>query len=526
MRCNTERQTLTRTPTPQQASCIDAIQHHPLLKVEACAGSGKTSTLDMMAQATRVPSLYLGFNRVTAQEAAEKFPKHVTCKTTHGVAYAAFGSKLREKLSRPYGRYVNVAGTGSEIGKFYKLEGIILSDEVFLSSAYLGLLVKQTVAAFEQSADPEITSRHLPRGELLEIAKKAQANMDYTGAVILKAAKELWADRTNMNSPVLATHDTYLKMYQLAKPILAGFEVLYVDEFQDTTPCVLDIVLNQLPHMKVIVVGDARQAIYGWRGAVNAMKRVECESRQLTKSFRYGQRIADIATMVLEDDMVIKGNELIESVADLECVDRTKPHTRLFRTNAALLAAAVEEIQKGSAVCIETDVKDFVKLMQSALALEAGVLKNVKHDKLLPFQDWADLAVEAKNDPELSRLVRVVKEGKAAEWIRTLTVHVNSDNPLVTFTTAHKSKGREFDQVVIEGDFKSCYDENGKWVGLSEDEQNLLYVAVTRAIHRLEYNQTVAEYIGRKCALDRIYDRIVVSGIRYLEQDARDAIAG
>jgi hypothetical protein len=56
--------------------------------------------------------------------------------------------------------------------------------------------------------------------------------------------------------------------------------VLYVDEFQDTTPCVLDIVMNQHSNgMKVVMVGDARQAIYGWRGAVNAMKMVDAPTR-------------------------------------------------------------------------------------------------------------------------------------------------------------------------------------------------------------------------------------------------------
>lgn len=514
----------TRTPTPQQAACITAIVESRMLKVEACAGSGKTSTLDMMAQATPVASLYLGFNKVTATEATEKFPKHVTCKTTHSVAYAAFGSKIRDKLSRPKGRYVNVAGTGSEIGKFYKLTPIELCETVTMSSAYLGLLARQAVALFEQSSDDTLTKRHLPFGELYEIAQKSKANMAYTESVILGAAQRMWNDRTNVNSPVLATHDTYLKMYQLSKPVLAGFKVLYVDEFQDTTPCVLDIVMNQCNHMKVVMVGDARQAIYGWRGAVNAMKMVQCESRKLTKSFRYGQRIANVATHVLEGAMQIEGNASITSVAEFECVDRSLPYTRLFRTNSALLTGAVAEIQRGTKVSIEVDVKDFVKLMQSALALEAGDNKNVKHDKLLPFKDWCDMVLESKQDAELGRIVKVVKEGLVHEWIAVLSGHTNSPEPMVTFTTAHKSKGREFSQVVIEDDFKSNYNEDGKWVGLSEDEQNLLYVAVTRAIHKLEYNQTVAEYLDRAQAREE--EDYFDLGIQGLVKDVREAVAG
>lgn len=492
---------MTRTPTPQQLSCIAGAVDAALdlLKIEACAGAGKTSTLVMMAEALPVTSLYLAFNKVTATEGAEKFPKYVTCKTTHSVAYAAFGKQLAnaDKLSRPKGRYVNVAGTGSEIARYFKIPAIEHAREVVLSSAYMGLLVKLTVARFEQSADMSLTTKHTPYGDLVEKLNTSTFDLPQAQAVILHFAQQLWSERTNLRSCVLATHDTYLKQYQLSKPILAGFDVLYVDEFQDTTPCVLDIVMNQKGHMKIIMVGDARQAIYGWRGAVNAMKMVNAESRNLTKSFRYGQAVADIATTVLQGAMKITGNENIDSkVGFINIVDRGQAHTRLFRTNAALLSAAILEIGNGTKVSIEIDVKDFVKLLQSAVALKYGQMKDVKHDKVLPYTDWKEAMEESKHDSELKRVCKVVNDGQADQWIAVLENHKNSTEPHVTFTTAHKSKGREFSQVIVESDFKSCFNEDGEWVGLSEEEQNLLYVAVTRAINVLEYNSTVVEYIN------------------------------
>lgn len=516
-----------RTPTQQQVACIEAAKNLDLVKIEACAGAGKTSTLTMMAEALPVPSLYLAFNKVTATEGSEKFPKHVTCKTTHSVAYAAFGKQLYNKLSRPKGKYVNVAGTGSEIGRFFKIAPIRQGDEIVLSDAYLGLLVKTTVARFEQSADAEINIKHTPYGELMERFAQVTFDVKYAQKVVLDYARKLWAERIDLSSPVLATHDTYLKMYQLSKPVLAGFDVLYVDEFQDTTPCVLDIVMNQKGRMKIIMVGDARQAIYGWRGAVNAMKMVDAESRMLTKSFRYGQAVADIATVVLEGAMNITGNESIKSVVGLagQKVDTTQPHTRLFRTNAALLSAAIGEIRKGTDVSIEIDVKDFVKLLQSAVALRAGIKKDVKHDKILPYNDWDELAAEAKHDPELSRVSKIVMDGLAEKWIGILEVHVNSDEPHVTFTTAHKSKGREFSQVIVEGDFKSAINEDGEFVGLSEEEQNLLYVACTRAINVLEYNQTVVEYLMAAASNEAKYKEVVEGSIRRLKRDVQEAIA-
>ena len=523
---------MKRQPTPQQQSCIAAAVDETirLVKIEACAGAGKTSTLEMMAVELPVPSLYLAFNKKTADEGAERFPEHVTCRTTHSVAHEVFGIKLRRagKMERPKGRYVNVAGTGSEVARFFNIRPTEQAGEIVLPAAFIGLLVKITVARFEQSADDELSIKHTPYGELMEKFKTVTFDVKAAQAMILAYAKKLWAERINLNSVVLATHDTYLKMYQLSKPVLAGYDVLYVDEFQDTTPCVLDIVLNQHKHgIKVVMVGDARQAIYGWRGAVNAMQLVDAPTRSLTKSFRYGQAIADIATTVLEGAMKIEGNENIKSVVGFtDKVNKELPYTRLFRTNSALLGAAIAEIQKGTKVSIEIDVKDFVKLLVSASWLYEGVMKEVKHDKLLPYTDWAEMVEESKHDAELGRIVKVITNGQADEWIATLENHKNSDNAHVTFTTAHKSKGREFSQVIVEGDFKSAMDEDGKFVGLSEEEQNLLYVACTRAINVLEYNQTVVEYIkeARNRAVEGTFHREVGKSIRALERDVREAV--
>jgi superfamily I DNA/RNA helicase len=490
---------MSRTPTPQQQKSVIALAVEKVIKVGACAGSGKTSTLVMMAESQPVPSLYLAFNKVTANEAAEKFPKHVTSKTTHSVAYAAFGVKITEKLSRPKGRYVNVAGTGTEIARYYKIDQIEFDEGKMVSAPFIGLLVKGAVARFEQSADSSLQMKHVPTGELMDkLGLDTQVN--FVKQKVLAYAKNLWKERTDVRSPVLATHDTYLKMFQLSKPVFNGYEIVYVDEFQDTTPCVLDIIKNQMENgIKVVMVGDARQAIYGWRGAVNAMLSVDCPEFPLTKSFRYGQAIADIATAVLEGAMKIEGNENIESKAGLsDLIDESQPYTRLFRTNSALLYAAISEIRRGTEVSIEIDVKDFVKLLQSALALYRGDMKQVKHDKIIPYNEWDELIGEVKHDAELKRLAKVVQEGLAEHWIDTLESHVNSRSPHITFTTAHKSKGREFKQVRIEGDFKECYNEDGEWVGLTTEEQNLLYVAVTRAINVLEYNVTVQQFLNHE----------------------------
>jgi superfamily I DNA/RNA helicase len=490
-------------PTQQQLNCISAAKENDLLKIGAIAGSGKTSTLSMVAHELKQSSLYLAFNKVTALEAANKFPSHVTCRTTHSLAYAAFGSDLQHKLVRPQ-KYLNVAGTGGEIGKLLKLEAIDVGTEEkphTITQAFLGLLVKRTVAAFEQSADDCIHFKHVPKQELkLRAEKHPKLDVQKTCGIVLKAAKKLWEKRIDPDSHVLATHDTYLKLYQLSKPILP-YKVLYLDEAQDTTDCVLDIVKNQFGKMKVVLVGDSRQAIYGWRGAINAMDKIECTSLPLSKSFRYGQAVADIAMSVLDWKIDIVGNESITSTVGTNCLNTSEPYARLFRTNTELLTCAVSAIQNGKSVSIEIDVKDFVRLLQSAQALFEGDLKSVKHEKIVPYAEWAAIVEDADHDQELKRLVAAVMSGQAPVWISVLEGHEEPYNPQVIFTTAHKSKGREFKQVKLEDDFPSNYGKGGKWIGLDTEEQNLLYVACTRAINCLQYNQTVMEILEREKTL-------------------------
>lgn len=489
---------MAHTPTEQQQAAIDAlVAGEKILKIEAVAGSGKTSTLCLMANAVKVPSLYLAFNKVTATEAAEKFPSHVTSKTTHSVAYAKHGVALNKKLSRPKGGYVNVAGTGSEIARFFKIDSYTDHEtEVVFSAAHIGLMAKSAVARFEQSADAQLTDRHV---SVKEITDKFRGHCNGVATVkrlVFNLAKRLWAERIDLRSPVLATHDTYLKLFQLSNPVIEGYEIFYVDEFQDTTPCVMDIILQQAKHSRIVAVGDARQAIYSWRGAVNALAMLDAKTCWLTKSFRYGQAVAGIATSVLQNALVVEGHEGIPSVVGrFNVVDRTQPHTRLYRTNAALVLDAVEEIQRGTEIKIEADVRDFTKFLESAIALRSGNVKAVKHDSVLPFEDWEEFKQEGEVSPDIARVAKMVESGQADYVASVLSSHVDSRCPLVTFVTAHKSKGREWKQVIVESDFKSALDKAGDFAMLTE-EQNLLYVACTRAILKLEYNNTVEEILG------------------------------
>lgn len=547
-------------PTDEQNKVIELSMLHQCMKISAYAGAAKTSTLVMVANANPEPSLMLTFNKALADEARERFPDHVECRTTHSLAYGAFGAPLQHKLKRPQGAYKNVAGTGSEIAKYFKTGDFIYMlagerETRRIKAGGVGVGIKETVARFEQSADREMNYSHVsctPCDTLLLRDKNAMRKYKYS---VLEYAQKLWNLRTDLRSPVLATHDTYLKLFQLSNPDLSKYrvkngdfcQILYLDEVQDVNAVVLDIFLQQVDRMRLYAVGDQYQNIYGWRGAENGMLALDWIEASLSKSFRFGQAVGDLADIILATDGVIqtqvKGFEKLDTQVvhsfDLPDEFYNNSYTMLFRTNGALIQEAVRLLAGDKRVNLEIDVSDFTKLLESAIELFNGNMAKVKHEKLVQFENWSEFTVEADAvQGELVRVLKMVESGAVYRVLEVLRTHKNVSNPEMTLTTAHKSKGREWDYVVLADDFPSPIDKDGQWVGLQDGERNLLYVASTRVKVMLGYNQTVKELIKRASAaiqyeheitdeldIDELFKDYVGKQVRQLDRELRDCLA-
>lgn len=538
-------------PTDEQNNVVALSKIHRLMKISAYAGAAKTSTLCMVADQLAVPSLMLTFNKSLAVEAKERFPSWVECRTTHSLAYASFGAMLQKKLKRPSGPYRNVAGTGTEIAKYFKTGDFIYLVEGErearkMKAGGVGVAIKETVAKFEQSADDKIGYRHVSTTPCDQVLLRDAKSLQSFKYLVLSCAQKLWQLRIDVRSDVLATHDTYLKLYQLSHPDLSQYEVLYLDECQDVNAVVLDIFLRQQEKCRLYAVGDGYQNIYSWRGAMNAMLSLDWPEARLSKSFRFGQEIGDLADVVLAMDGVkqtqVKGWEKLSTY----CVPKEElseevwngQYTMLFRTNGALILEAVDLLEQGKTVNLEIDVSDFTKLLDSAIELQAGNMTKVKHESLVQFANWEECGIEATAvQGELLRVYNMVENRSVYKVLGVLSKHKNVANPDVTLTTAHKSKGREFDTVILADDFPSPYNQQGDWVGLQDMERNLLYVALTRTKKILGYNETVAAMINRcgmqtrydhdltsELDVDELFKEVVGKQVRQMDRELRDCL--
>lgn len=217
---------LSFTPTEEQYAIESGYKENRFVTIQAKSGSGKTSTLYMLANGTNDSILYLAFNKSMAEEARRKMPPNVMCRTLHSICYQRLPQNLRHKLSRPEGQYVNVAGTGSEIAKKFKIQNLIdKNGKVLLTRAMIGLMVKQTLAKYEFSDDEHIGHKHFPKVHMSDLKRKNINEQKLINEVV-KYAKQLWRERIDPKSETIMTHDTYVKLFELSKEDL-GYDIIF-----------------------------------------------------------------------------------------------------------------------------------------------------------------------------------------------------------------------------------------------------------------------------------------------------------
>lgn len=93
--------TNTYKPTHEQEQALQTALTRQSFKIVAYAGAGKTSTLKLIGDNLRGRGMYLAFNKAIANEATQKFPTHVNCRTFHSLAFRHTDRQISAKLQLP-----------------------------------------------------------------------------------------------------------------------------------------------------------------------------------------------------------------------------------------------------------------------------------------------------------------------------------------------------------------------------------------------------------------------------------------
>lgn len=454
-------------PTKEQQLIIDSARQRHNLAITAFAGSGKTATCMFVAKELIKPSLYIAFNKSIATEASEKFPIHVDCKTLHSLAYADIISP--NKMFKKVSGFVDT----KEVIQLLDKQLELLTDSEVLEVVYL---VTDVIRFFCQSASFSLEDFS---EEYLSEAYTSEQRAMYKPLVV-----QVWAAMTSKSSSLKMTHDVYLKLFQLSKPVLDQYEVIYLDEAQDSNPVSLDIFYRQT-HAQLVMVGDPYQSIYEWRGAINAFKTIPASfvRKELTESFRFTQEIADIAnklTYIAGNSIQIKGlfKSNLETSKAIIC-----------RTNASILTRLLSAVQNKDKVFVLADLQDLWSKMYHISALVGGAKPRYPNKSLVGFHSFDELKREAEHSAELRKLLNlslILASGRGTHAnIVSIKEVIVEDVDLADYTisTAHKSKGLEWESVELDDDMLDLEEEERPLAEVLREGQtlNLIYVAITRA---------------------------------------------
>lgn len=457
----------------QESHILTIITSRDNYAIQAPPGSGKTFLLLALARKMSGYGLNVSFNKILAIEAQQKFTQSVLCKTGHALAYGQVGYKYKDRLKKITGKLLSET---EDIGDW----------QMFNSPANKGYLILHTIRKYCYSSDSYVLPRHVPQLTILNDHNISDMKED-----LVHHAQLIFDKMANLNNNLPITHDIYLKIWALTKPIIRK-DYIFFDEYQDSNPVIADTIKRQ--KCQKIFVGDEFQQIYNWRGAVNALKDESLSKLYITQSFRFGDAIASMCNTIISsyypyqfDYQPFYGNPDVEShisydpLPNVDCI--------ICRTNKGVIQQTIRALEKDLVCHILGGTKPLTYLINSIYQLKSQNFTN--HPDLFLFKSFQELKEYSESDMggELKPVLKLLETYGKQRLLNILSATIDDpDKADVTITTAHKAKGLEWPIVRLANDFKLATKTNIP----SQEETNILYVAASRALDYLDISECEA----------------------------------
>lgn len=476
------------------AVVVDGSGH---LVVRARAGTGKTTTI------------------------VEAVKRYLTAHPGKRVVVCAFNKKIADELTLRFAGY-----TGIEVKTLHAIgfaavrrywPGIRVNDKktdkitraAYLTDRACGLRCPDAVKALVSKLHTlgrEITPYAVHGDDLMDLAVQFECEPD-----------EEWRNEGFSLDYVTAAAARAMQVAADEKPVLTGIDfadmiflpvrlrllrrwadLVVVDEAQDMNAAQL-IIARGICKGRLVVVGDDRQAIYGFRGADSrSLDRLkdELQARELglTVTYRCGRAIVDLAAAIVPDFTAGSANPegTVGWIPEEKLTDVAEPGDFvLSRTNAPLVATAMALLRSGTRAQVAG--KDlgagltalFTKITKSARSvpefLERLTGWQDRETKRASKRPGADAKIDAIIDQ--AETLRTLADGaRNLHEIEDRIDALFTDNGLgaagiVTCSSVHRSKGLEAERVFILAEtLRDSADI---------EELNIRYVAITRAKREL-----------------------------------------
>lgn len=484
--------------SPYQEAVLKWAREHRVsagaLQVEAKAGSGKTFTNVQMTHIIpeSAKAVSLAFNKRNADELAVKMPDHVESKTINSLGWGVCRWKIGKHIK------VDRNKTRDLIRKHLPQEAEDVLPEL------LSLIAKAKAHGLIPSGRPTPSGTYEATGERWQTLME---RYDIDPGEIREQVFFNWADtvltQTLENTDVMDFDDQLYIPVALDLPTWK-YDWIIIDEAQDVSHVQRTLIRKfAKPSSKVVAVGDTNQAIYGFRGAdsesmANLRRVFKMDQLPLSICYRCPKRV------VAEAQQYVPDIEAHEDAEDGEILRPSAWDVQSFSDDDLVICRNTAPLIELAYKCIADGKKVHVMGREIGQGLVNVIRKaGGKYHATLTLEE---LQVRLNRWEERQRTKAKDDESKLAaisdklDCIRILSAECETGGDVIkaiqaifderaggtTLATIHKAKGAEAPRVfILEPDLVPSPWARKPWQ--QQQERNLAYVAITRALETLVY---------------------------------------
>lgn len=456
------------------------------LIVCAYAGVGKTSTIiQAFKHAKESKILYAVFGKRNQLDAEKKiFDKRVTVKTLHAVGYGIIAKYWGRIKVDGYCEWSRVETIAPELSAKKYITANIARLISLAKNLYVGVPSLEDMTKLANEKD-------------IATNEKDQAAGWTTDKLVGIAMQAMEASKVRSFN---ISFDDMVWLPVTLGIVKAEYPLVVIDEMQDMNVNQLTMATGLvLPDGRFCGVGDSKQAIYGFRGALqNAMAffrdKLQAGELKLTQTFRCPKAVVREANPFVPDYVAHESNgegEVLDKGSDYMEANARVGDFILSRTNAPLMRAALAFIRKGKTAKIEG--KDIAKALGSVIDQVNAPDINAFADRLAIWEQVGISKATGRNATQRietlqdqAETLRVLSEvSSSLDDMRARLENLFQDSasgyakPAIILSTVHKAKGLEAETVyLLEETFT-----RGRATTEEEqaEEKNIRYVAITRA---------------------------------------------
>lgn len=529
----------TFVPSPQQQEVFNWAQYqdgHAI--VISVAGSGKTTTIVEMVTRITGSILILAFNKKIADELKARISElqlnNVKAATFHSHGWGLWRGIAPSCLIEGYGKgnagYFKIARIFDEVEINGQTIPYIYKSFVRKAVTY----AKQRLFGFEINMEDNkewlnmVDHFDMDEDIANELASLDPESEELTISVDTHVQRAIRWSIACLQHSIKIAREVIDFEDMIYMPLISGMrprwknDWVLVDEAQDSNPArqaYVRLVLK--PTGRTVWVGDPHQAIYGFTGAddkslENIRHKFGCVDLPLTFSYRCPKAIVKVAQMwvshIQAHPDAPEGTFRAIEESELVAMNFEPTDAILCRVNAPLVRLALQLIRRNIPCYVEgTDIGE-------------GLLKLVDRFKDVTGLDHFRKVLEDYKEEEVNKAMAKGKEAKAeniADMVDCMIVIIasmevgstlyqlrtkiqgmfldgeNQRKQMLVLSSIHKSKGREWPRVFWYGPNIYQPSKYARQDWQRRQENNLFYVAATRAKSEL-YRVKVDIRYGKK----------------------------